>query len=324
MPRAIVLRNHGDATSLVLEDVPLPTISAGELLVRHTAVSVNFHDVYVRNGLYKTLALPGIPGLEATGIVEAVGVEVTDFAVGDRIAYVDEGYGAYCEVRRLDARKAIAVPDGLNDAKMAASFMKGMTTHVLLDLVARLQPGQTVVVHAAAGGMGQLLCQWASQIGARVIGTVGTAKKAQMALACGASDALIYSSEDVVSRVLDLTRGLGADIVFDSVGAATIDASFDCLAPLGHLVSFGQSSGPAEPIPLARLADKSLTISRPILFHYIREREKLLPIAQAALDALAGGTIVPIEPICLPLSDAAQAHRLIEARQSPGGIVLLP
>ncbi len=324
MPRAIVMRAHGGPEVLVEEDIQVAAPEPGQILLRQTAASVNFHDVYVRTGLYRTLALPGTPGLEGVGVVEAVGEGVTHVVPGDRVAYVDSGYGSYAEMRVLDAWRAIKLPDSLGDQAAAASVMKGMTAHVLLNVVGRVRRGMTVVVHAGAGGMGQMLCRWAARLGATVIATTGNEEKAEKAKSCGADFTILYRSEDVVTRVMDITGGKGADVVFDSVGAATFDCSLASLGHLGHLCLYGQASGPVAPLAPARLADRSLTLSRPILFHYMRSTEQLAPIAEATLGAFAVGVIKPIDPLVLPLAQASEAHRVIEAGESPGGIVLVP
>ena len=322
--RAILLERHGGPEELRIADVALPPPGPGELRLRQTAAGVNFHDVYVRSGLYRTLALPGVPGLDAAGVVEAVGDRVTGFAPGDRVAYVTPAYGGYAAARNLDAGLAIALPGSLGDAQAAASLMKAMTACVLLTRVRQTRAGETVLVHAAAGGMGQLLCRWASALGATVIGTAGSTAKADVARGCGAAHTILYRDEDVARRVADLTGGQGVAAVYDSVGADTFAGSLAALGMLGHLVLFGQSSGPVEPVAPALLAARSLTISRPMLFHYIRTPGLRDAVAGEVFAAFAGGAILPIDPLALPLELAGEAHRMIEARESPGGIVLVP
>lgn len=322
--RAIVMSEPGGPDVLRLGERPLPAPGPGELRLRQTAIGVNYHDVYVRSGLYRTLALPGVPGLDGAGVVEAVGPDVTDFAVGDRVGYVDAGYGGYAEARNLKAALAVPLPDSLTDAQAAASLMKAMTACVLLTRVRQCRAGETVLVHAAAGGMGQLMCGWASRIGATVIGTVGTPEKAEIARACGAHHTILYREDDFVERVMQITGGTGVAAAYDSVGADTFSGSLKSLDFLGHLVLYGQSSGPVEPVSPSVLSAKSLTLSRPILFHYIRTKELLAAVARESFAAFASGAIRPIDPIELPLGSADEAHRLLEARQSPGGIVLVP
>jgi len=305
-------------------ETALPPPGPRELRLRQTAIGVNYHDVYVRSGLYQTLPLPGVPGIEAVGIVEDVGSDVSGFAPGDRIGYVTGSYGCYAEARNLDASLAVKLPEGITDAQWAATLMKAFTVCMLLHRVRRTQAGETVLVHAAAGGVGQLLCSWAGHIGARVIGTVGSTDKAAVARAHGADEIIFYREEDVAARVADLTRGEGAAAVYDAVGADTFRGSVDSLGFEGHLVNYGQASGPVEPFTPALLATRSLTITRPIVFHYIRTPEKLRAMAEETFAAFAAGAVKPIDPLELPFAEAAEAHRLLEARQSPGGIVLIP
>lgn len=305
-------------------ETTLPPPAPHELRLRQTAVGVNYHDIYVRSGLYQTLPLPGVPGLEAVGVVEAVGDEVSAFAPGDRIGYITGEYGGYAEARNLDASLAVKLPEGMSDAQWAATLMKAFTVCMLLSRVRRAKAGETVLVHAAAGGVGQLLCGWASHIGARVIGTVGSTEKAASARAHGASEIILYRDEDVAARVAELTGGQGVAAAYDAVGASTFKGSIDSLGFEGHLVSYGQASGPVEPFSPALLATRSLTVTRPILFHYIRTPELLRAVANETFAAFADGAFQPIDPLELPLAEAAEAHRLLEARQSPGGIVLIP
>jgi NADPH2:quinone reductase len=285
---------------------------------------VNYHDVYVRSGLYQTLPLPGVPGIEAVGVVEAVGEAVTGFAPGDRVGYVSGAYGCYAEARNLDAALAVKLPAGESDAQWAATLMKAFTTCMLLGRVRHTQAGETILVHAAAGGMGRLLCSWASHLGARVIGTVGSEAKAEIARAHGAREVIRYREEDVAARVAEITDGAGADAAYDAVGKDTFQGSVASLGFEGHLVNYGQSSGPIEPFTPALLSPRSLTLTRPIVFHYIRTPELLRAVADETFAMFADGVIKPIDPIELPFAEAAEGHRLLEAQQSPGGIVLIP
>lgn len=324
MTRVIVMERPGGPEVLQLAETELAPPGPSELRLRQTAVGVNYHDVYVRSGLYQTLPLPGVPGIEAVGVVEAVGSAVTAFAPGDRVGYVNGQYGCYAEARNLDAALAVKLPDGASDVQWAATLMKAFTACMLLHRVRRTQAGETVLVHAAAGGMGQLLCSWASHIGARVIGTVGSEAKAAIARAHGADEVILYREEDVATRVAAITGGEGVTAVYDAVGADTFQGSVDSLGFQGHLVNYGQASGPVEPFTPALLAARSLTITRPIVFHYIRTPAQLRGVADETFAAFAQGAIRAIDPIELPLAEAAEAHRLLEARQSPGGIVLVP
>ena len=321
---AIVLRRYGGPEELVLERVPLPEPGPGEILLRHSAINVNFHDTYVRTGQYHTLQLPGIPGLDAVGVVEAVGPGVAGLAVGERVAWISGAYGGYAARRVLRADLAIRLPDGIGDAQAAASLMKAFTVRMLVRDSYRVRAGDTVLVHAAAGGVSQLLCQWCKALGARVIGTVSSEAKAEVARACGADDIVFYRSEDFVARVMALTGGAGVAAVYDSVGKDTFAGSLRCLDYSGTLVNFGQSSGPVAPFTPAELAVRSLTVTRPILFHKIRRPDQLAAYAADTFDAFDRGILRPIEPKVLPLAQAAEAHRILEAGASPGGLVLVP
>jgi NADPH2:quinone reductase len=321
--RAILLRTHGEAGCLSVERVTLPDPGQGEVRLRQTAVGVNYHDVYVRSGFYQTLPLPGIPGIEAIGIVEAVGEGVTHLHQGDRVGYVSGEYGAYAEARNLSADLALKLPGSMTDVQAAATLMKSLTACMLLRRVHKVGLGQTILVHAAAGGMGQLLCRWGSALGARVIGTVGSPAKADLARASGASEIILYREQDVVGRVMALT-GSGVDVVYDAVGVDTFTASLQSLTYSGHLVNYGQASGPVAPVALSQLAVRSLTLSRPIIFHYLRTPQLLHEMAEETFNAFEQGHLAPIEPVVLPLEAAAEAHRMLERAQSPGGIVLRP
>lgn len=319
---AIVMERPGGPDVLRLAAVGLPPPGPGEVRLRQTAMGVNYHDVYVRSGLYQTLPLPGVPGIEAVGIVEAVGAGVTGLMPGDRIGYVSGHYGCYARMRNLDAACAIKLPDGLTDIQWAASLLKAMTVCVLVRRIHAVGRGDTILVQAAAGGVGQLLCGWASHLGARVIGTVGSEAKAQVARLAGADHVILYREQDVAEQVAEITGGEGVAVVYDSVGADTFQGSLAALGYEGKLVNFGQASGPVPPVAPSLLATRSLSLWRPIIFHYLRSPDRLAAIAQDVADAFASGAIRPIDPLVLPLADAAQAHRRLEARQSPGGIVL--
>src|SRR5579859_4094119 len=249
--RAIVLQQYGGPEALRPERVEIGAPAAGELQVRQTAIGVNFHDVYVRSGLYRTLALPGIPGIEGVGTVESVGPGVHGFAVGDRIGYVSGQYGAYAGRRNLPAALALKLPDAMGDRLAATVLLKGLTAEMLLRRVTQVSRGTTILVHAAAGGVGRLLCQWAAHLGATVIGTVGSEAKSRVAREAGCHHTILYRSTDFVEAVKRITGGRGVDIAFDSVGKDTFYGSLDALAKLGHLVNFGQSSGPVEPLPVS-------------------------------------------------------------------------
>ncbi|WP_159982131.1 MULTISPECIES: quinone oxidoreductase [unclassified Novosphingobium] len=324
MTRVVQMREPGGPEVLQVVNVDLPAPAPGEVRLRQTAIGVNYHDVYVRSGLYQSLPLPGVPGIEAIGVVEQVGDAVTNAAVGDRIGYITGQYGCYAQARNLDAALAVKIPTALSDAQAAASLMKAFTVAVLLHRVHVVRSGDTILVHAAAGGVGQLLCSWASHLGATVIGTVGSEEKARIARDHGADHVILYRQEDVSARVHKITGGTGVSAVYDAVGADTFEGSVAALDFRGHLIAYGQASGPVPPFGMGLLASHSLTFSRPIVFHYLRSREMLAELAGQVLNAFENKVIQPIDPVVLPLEEAAQAHRMLEARQSPGGIVLVP
>lgn len=324
MPQAIMLREHGGPEVLRAEPVEVPAPGPGEIRLRQTAVGVNFHDCYVRSGLYRTLPLPGVPGIEAAGVVEQVGPGVTGVAPGDRVGYVTGAYGAYASHRLLPVSLALRLPDGMDERLAASVLLKGLTVEMLLRQVHRVEAGQTILVHAAAGGVGRILCQWAAHLGATVIGTAGSPAKAEVARAAGCAHVILYREQDFVAEVKRLTGGRGVDAAYDSVGHDTFDGSLECLALRGHLVNFGQASGPVPPFQVQRLAAKSNSLTRPILFHYIAERAALERMA-AALFAVLGSGAVRAEPgATLPLAEAARAHHILESRQAEAPLVLLP
>jgi NADPH2:quinone reductase len=324
MAQAIVLREPGDASALRLEEVSVGAPGPGELRLRQTAIGVNFHDVYVRNGLYKTLTLPGIPGIEAAGVVEAVGPGVEKIRVGDRVGYVTEHYGAYASERLLPASRAIPLPPWLDDRTAAAALVRGLTVQMLTRAVHRVAAGAHVLVHAAAGGVGRLLCQTLKDIGASVIGTAGSPEKAAVARAAGCREVILYRDEDFVARVIDLTNGRGVDVVYDSVGKDTFMGSLDCLAMRGHLVNFGQASGAVPPFAVSRLAARSATVSRPILFHYLVEHAERDAMVESLFDALSRGVLTIEGARGFPMAEAGAAHDALESRRATGPVFLMP
>jgi NADPH2:quinone reductase len=322
MPQAILLREHGGPEVLRVEDIAVAAPGPGEVRIRQTAVGVNFHDCYVRSGLYQTLKLPGIPGLEAAGMVIAVGDSVAGFAPGDRVAYFFAAYGSYASERVIGADRLVKIPNGVNDATAASLMIKGLTALMLVKHVHALGPDDTILVHAAAGGVGLLLSQWAKHLGARVIGTAGSPEKAALAKQAGCEEVILYRSEDFVARVKDLTGGKGVSVAYDSVGKDTFYGSMECLADLGHLVNFGQSSGPIDPMAVSLLSKGSYTLTRPMLFHYCATRPALEAMAAELFAAIADGTLSVAEPATLPLTEAGEAHRRLEARETTGALVL--
>ena len=324
MTQAIVLRETGGPEKLRYESVPVGATGPDELRIRHTAIGVAFHDTYVRSGLYKTLTLPGIPGLEAAAIVEEVGSRVSGFSPGDRISYIDSSYGAYAQERVLPARLALRLPEGITDEVGAGFTIRALTAHMLLRQVRAVRPGDRLLIHAAAGGMGQLLVGWAKHLGATVIATVGSQQKAEIAQECGADHVILYREESFVERVAQLTQGEGVDVVYDSVGADTFSGSVDCLGVLGTLVNFGQSSGPVPPFTISRLAARSNAVVRPMLFHYIRDRVALESMAHESFKALQDGIIRARIDMRVPLARAAEAHIALESRSTSGVVILIP
>lgn len=321
---AIRIHEPGGADALQWETVMLNDPGPGEVLLRQTAVGLNFIDVYHRSGLYP-VETPFTLGMEGAGAVEAVGSGVTEFKPGDRVAYADNPIGAYAEKRLMPADRCVPVPDGLSDELAAAVMLKGLTAHYLLRSTFRVEPGHTVLIHAAAGGVGLLACQWAKSLGATVIGTVGSAEKAELAQAHGCDHPINYREVDFVERVAAITQGEKCDVVYDSIGADTFMASLDCLKLRGTMVSYGQASGKVGAFDTGLLAVKgSLFLTRPILFHYMAKRADLLSAAAELFDLIERGVLHVEINQRWPLKDAAAAHRALEARQTTGSTVLLP
>ena len=324
MTRAIVLREPGGPEALRLEKVEIGPPGPGEIRLRQTAIGVNFHDCYVRSGLYQTLPLPGIPGIEAVGQVETVGEGVEGLVPGQRVGYVSRGYGAYAEARLLPADLAVPLPDTLSDEAAASILLKGLTACMLLRRVHRASAGETILVHAAAGGVGQLLCAWGRHLGARVIGTVGSREKAEVATRAGADHVILYREEDFSARVRAITGGEGVAVAYDAVGRDTFLGSLESLGFLGTLVNYGQASGPVEPLSPSALAVKSNALVRPIVFHHLRARASLDAMAGELFAAIAAGIIRPETFLALPLDQAGESHRILEARRTTGAVILVP
>jgi NADPH2:quinone reductase len=324
MSRAIVIHELGGPEVLSFEEVTVGRPGPGEALVRHTAIGLNFIDTYHRTGLYE-LPLPVIPGMEAAGVVEAVGEGVHEVSVGDRVAYAGNPPGAYAEVRLIPAHRLVALPESISDKVAAAAVLKGLTVQYLIRRTHRVEAGETILVHAAAGGVGLIACQWASALGATVIGTVGSDEKAELVRAHGCDHPIVYTREDFVERVHELTDGRGVPVVYDSVGRATWEGSLRCLQPLGLMVSFGNASGAVPPIrPVELSAHGSLFLTRPTLMTYTAERSDLLASAADLFEVLDNGAVKVEVRQTYPLSAAAEAHRDLEARRTTGSSVLLP
>ena len=322
-----VVRVHevGGPQVLRYENVEVGSPGPGQVLLRQTAVGLNFIDVYFRTGLYPPPQLPFVPGLEAAAVVEALGDGVRDLQVGQRVAYASPPIGAYAERRLMPADRLVALPGGISDEQAAAMMLKGMTAQYLLRRTYRVQSGQTVLFHAAAGGVGLIACQWAKHLGATVIGTVGSEAKAELARAHGCAHVIRYDREEVVARVREITGGKGVPVVYDSVGQATFERSLECLAPMGMLVSFGQSSGKIPPVDLGILSQKgSLYVTRPTLMTYTAERADLVASANELFDVVQRGAVRIEINQRFPLRDAAEAHRALEGRRTTGSTLLLP
>ncbi|PKU83920.1 uncharacterized protein LOC110102859 [Dendrobium catenatum] len=323
MVKAIRVHELGGPEVLNWEDVEIGEPKEGEIRVKNKAIGVNFIDVYYRKGVYKT-DLPFTPGRESVGVVTAVGSGLTGRKVGDVVAYAGNPMGSYAEEQILPASAAVPVPSSV-DHKVAASIMlKGMTVHSLLRRCFKVEPGHTILVQAAAGGVGSLLCQWANALGATVIGTVSSEEKAAQAKEDGCHHVIIYTKEDFVAAVNNITSGKGVNVVYDSVGKDTYQGSLKCLASRGYLVSFGQSSGLPDPIPLSDLAPKSLFLTRPSLMHYTATRDELLESAGEVFSLLSSGVLKVRVNHVYPLSEAARAHADLEGRKTSGSIVLIP
>ena len=315
----------GGPEVLRFEQVEIGAPGPGQVRLRQTAIGLNFIDVYFRTGLYPPPAVPFTPGLEAAAVVEEVGEGVSEVAVGDRVAYAGAPIGAYAEARLYQADRLVKLPDGIDDRQAAAMMLKGMTAQYLLRSTFPVRPGQTILFHAAAGGVGLIACQWAKHLGARVLGTVGSEAKAELARAHGCDVPIRYDREDVVARVRELTDGKGVPVVYDSVGKSTFERSLDCLAPRGMLVAFGQSSGNVPPLNLGLLSQKgSLYVTRPTLVTYTAARDDLLASAKELFEVVQSGAVKIEIRQTFALRDAADAHRALEGRQTTGSTLLLP
>ena len=324
MTRAIRIHAHGGPEALQWDDVPTPEPGPGEALVHHTAVALNYIDVYFRTGLYKVPTLPATIGMEAAGVVRTVGADVTDVKPGDRVAYASAPIGAYATDRVIAADRLVHVPDGIDDQTAAAMMLQGMTAQYLLRRTYSVQPGDTIVVHAAAGGVGLILCQWAKHLGATVIGVVSTEAKAELAREHGAAHVVIGHAS-LAADVRRITGGAMVPVVYDSVGKDTFAASIDSLAPLGLMISYGNSSGPVPPVDPAMLGAKgSLFLTRPSLVTYTAKRADLERAASELFDAVGSGAVKIRVNQTFPLSDAAAAHTALEARKTTGSTVLIP
>ena len=323
MTMAIRIHETGGPEVMRLEEVTLPAPGRGEVLVRNHAIGLNFTDVYFRTGLYKA-ALPFTPGNEGAGEIAAVGKGVKGFKEGDRVAYAATP-GSYAQERIVDQKFLVALPKRISYETAAGMMLKGLTAQYLLRRTFRVKKGHTILVHAAAGGVGLILCQWAKALGAHVIGTVGSEEKAKFAAEAGAKHTILYRTENFVERVREFTKGALCDVVYDGIGKATFPDSLDCLRPLGMFVSFGSASGPIDAFDIGLLNQKgSLFATRPTLYHYIAKREDLDAMAHDLFKVVAKGDVTIAIHARFPLAEAAQAHRVLESRETIGSTILLP
>jgi NADPH:quinone reductase-like Zn-dependent oxidoreductase len=322
---SIVMSRHGGPEVFSYTETPLRAPQAGQVTLKHTAIGVNYIDVYVRNGLYGALIeLPGTPGMEAAGVITAVGPGVTEFAAGDRVAYACPPVGAYTTARTMDIGQLVKLPANISDEIAAAVMLKGMSAEYLLHRIRPVKAGDTVLVHAAAGGVGLLLCQWASRLGAKVIGTVSSESKAQLAADNGCALPIVTRDYRFADAVLEATGGKGADIVFDGLGKLAFEENLRALALCSHWVSFGQASGAHDAVALERLGSKSIALSRPVLFHYTADADILKQMAGNVFAAIRAGVIQPHIGARFALADTAKAHEFLESRASTGAIILEP
>jgi NADPH:quinone reductase len=322
--KAIRFARTGGPEVLALEDIDLPAPRADEVRVRHTAIGVNFIDTYQRSGLYP-VSLPSGIGLEGAGVVEAVGEGVTAFQKGDRVAYCTGPLGAYAEANNVPADRLVKIPSGIADETAAASLLKGMTAQYLLKRTYPVQRGQTILFHAAAGGVGSIACQWAKHLGATVIGTVGSNEKLALAKANGCAHVLNTRSEEWSRRAREITDGAGVPVVYDSIGKDTFAGSLDCLAVRGMMVSFGNSSGAVPPFEPGILSAKgSLYLTRPTLFHYTRNAKELQETAEDLFAVILSGAVKIAVHQRFPLAEARQAHEALHSRATTGATVLIP
>ena len=322
--QAMLVRAYGGPEVLEQGEVEVPVPGTGEVLLRHLGIGVNFVDVYYRSGQFgkDSPPLPAIVGVQGAGIVEAVGPQAK-LAVGDLVAYAGQP-GAYVEHRVLAADRLLKLPAGISPELAAACLVRGLTAEYLLRRLYKVKPGETILVHAAAGGVGRILCQWAKALGASVIGTVGSDEKARIAASHGCDHAIVYSREDFVARVDEITAGRGVAVVYDAVGRDTFMRSLDCLRPRGMAINFGTASGQVEPFPLQRLLAKSITVARPTLVTWIADREEYVAAAEAFFAVLKSGAVRVEIGTRYPLRDAARAHADLESRRAAGLPVLVP
>ena len=328
MPMAAVIHEKGTPDVFRWEEVEVGAPGRGEIRIRNEAVGVNYVDTYHRRDMPHPWPVPPLPlvlGFEGAGIVTEIGEGVDGLSPGDRVGYAMPPHGAYSQERIYPAEKAVRIPDGIDARTVAAVMLKGLTAQYLLRRTYRVQPGDTILVHAAAGGMGLILCQWGKHLGATVIGTVSTGEKAEQARAAGCDHAIVHGEGDFVATVKDVTNGEGCAVVYESIGKDTFRRSMDCLRPLGMMASYGHASGAPDPVDVIELGARgSLFLTRPAIMHYMAKREDLVAGAEELFEAVRSGAVRPAVNHLYPLSEAAEAHRMIEARKTTGATVLLP
>ena len=323
MPKAVRYHKQGGPEVLQVDEVAVGEPGSGQVRVRHTAIGVNFVDTYQRSGLYP-MQLPAVAGNEGAGVIDAVGPGVKDLKKGDRVAYTGLP-GSYCELRVVPADRMVKIPKGISDEQAASMMLKGMTVHYLIHSTYKVKKGDTVLWHAAAGGVGLIACQWLKKLGVTTIGTVGSEEKAALARAHGCKHVINYSSENFVERVKEITKGRRLPVVYDAVGKTTWEGSLDCLQPRGLMVSFGNASGPVAPQNLGILASKgSLYVTRPTLATYIAARADLVKRSSELFSVVKSGKVKIETTKKYRLADAAQAHRDLEGRMTTGSVVLIP
>ena len=325
MTKAIRIHKTGGPEVLSYDDVEVGAPGTGEVRLKQTAIGLNYIDVYHRSGLYPLPDLPIVIGLEGAAVVEAIGDEVTDFRPGDRVAYAHTPLGAYAEARLIPAHRLVKLPDAITDQQAAGMMLQGMTVQYLIRRTHRVTKGETVLFHAAAGGVGLIACQWLKHLGATVIGTVGSEEKAALAKSHGCHHTINYRNENFVEKVREITEGEGVPVVYDSVGKDTFEGSLDCLRPLGMMVNFGNASGPVTQFNPGVLGQKgSLFLTRPSLMNYNAKREDLTASANELFEVVLSDAVKIEVNQTYPLAEAAQAHRDLEARKTTGSTVLLP
>jgi len=324
MTKAIRIHEHGGPEVLKWEDVEVGEPGPGEVFVRHTAIGLNFVDTYHRTGQMKhPVTFPMILGVQGVGVVEATGPDAGSLKTGDRVSYSGL-QGSYSEARLAHADRLIVLPDDISDELAAAAFLRTLTAEYLLRRLHKVEPGETILVHAAAGGAGQIICQWAKALGAVVIGTVGSDEKAELVKGLGVDHAIVYTRDDFAGKVMEITGGRGVPVVYDSVGRDTFMGSLDCLSPMGHAINYGTASGQVEPFPLQNLHAKSLTVTRPTLATYIASREDLEKASDTVFGVLRDGTVKVDISRRYALADTAQAHADLESRNTTGAMILEP